>query len=194
MSAVDTFTIMWQRLDMPGHEVATLRAIESGWLLAGTVLVAESKRPCRLGYVIRCHSDWQTSRVDIQGEIGSGPVRLELTRNVDGEWNANGQPVASVAGCLDVDLGFSPVTNMLPIRRLRLGVGGHAGVRAAWVRFPELTVEPLEQVYTRLSSDRYLYESAGGKFRRELTVDQDGFVMEYPGLWRVESRSSDVTG
>lgn len=184
-------TIMWQRLDVPGHEVATLRPTDGGWLLEGTVLVANEGRPCRLVYMIHCDGEWRTSRVDVHGEIGNARVRLELTRDSGGEWNANGQRIANVAGCVDVDLGFSPATNLLPIRRLGLAVGEQASVRAAWVRFPELTLEPLEQVYTRLSPDRYLYESAGGTFRRELVVDQTGFVVEYPMLWRTVCRSGD---
>ena len=62
-------------------------------------------------------------------------------------------------------------------------MGASADVRAAWVRFPELAIELLEQRYTRLAAHRYLYESAGGTFRRELTVDDHGFVVDYPGLW-----------
>jgi hypothetical protein len=38
-------------------------------------------------------------------------------------------------GCLDIDLGFSPSTNLLPIRRLTLAVGEAATVRAAWLPF-----------------------------------------------------------
>ncbi|HUR00807.1 MAG TPA: putative glycolipid-binding domain-containing protein [Gemmatimonadaceae bacterium] len=188
-----SIAMMWQRLDAPGHEVATLRPLEGGWLLEGTVLVANEERPCRLVYVIRCDFEWRTSRVEVHGEIGNASVRLELTRSTDSEWNANGQHMRNVAGCLDIDLGFTPATNLLPIRRLRLGVGDQAGVRAAWVRFPELTLEPLDQVYTRLSTERYLYESAGGAFRRELTVDEHGFVLEYPKLWRAVCHSAEQT-
>lgn len=183
--------IMWERLDVPGHEVATLRPIEGGRQLEGTVLVANEERPCRLVYVIHCDGEWHTSRVDIHGEIGNAPVRLGLTRSAGSEWSVNGKRIAKVAGCIDVDLGFSPATNLLPIRRLRLEPGERARVRAAWVRFAELTVEPLEQAYTCLAPARYLYESAGGTFRRELTVDQSGFVVEYPELWRAVCRSGD---
>jgi hypothetical protein len=91
-----------------------------------------------------------------------------------------------VAGCIDLDLNFSPSTNLLPVRRLGLSVGQRAGVNAAWLRFPSFTLEPLEQVYQRLSEDTYRYESAGGRFTRELSVNQAGFVTHYPGFWQVE--------
>jgi hypothetical protein len=124
----------------------------------------------------------------LTGQIGNKPVEISIKR--DGEnWTANGVDIPAVAGCLDVDLGFSPATNLLPIRRLGLKVGESAAVRAAWVHFPELTVQLLEQTYTRLADDKYRYESGGGSFRRELKVDDKGFVLEYPDLWYAESRT-----
>jgi hypothetical protein len=99
--------------------------------------------------------------------------------------------VPALQGCTDVDLGFSPSTNLLPVRRLGLAIGARAPVRAAWVRFPELTLEVLEQAYTRVSATTYLYESAGGAFRRELTVNSAGFVLEYPDFWRAEAVTTD---
>ena len=103
--------------------------------------------------------------------------RLELDPDSD-KW---------IQGAIDVDLGFTPSTNLLPIRRLNLQIGESREVRAAWVKFPDLTLEPLDQKYTRLQADKYLYESAGGKFRRELTVDDYGFVLEYPDFWKAET-------
>ena len=60
-------------------------------------------------------------------------------------------------------------------------MGARAAVRAAWVRFPTLAPELLEQTYTRLAADRYRYESAGGGFRRDLTVSDDGWVTNWLG-------------
>jgi hypothetical protein len=41
---------------------------------------------------------------------------------------------------------FSPSTNLLPIRRLNLGVGQAAKVQAAWLRFLGFTLESLPPV------------------------------------------------
>jgi hypothetical protein len=46
-----------------------------------------------------------------------------------------------MAGCVNIDLNFSPSTNLLPIRRLDLSVGASAIVRAAWLRFPGMNVQ-----------------------------------------------------
>jgi hypothetical protein len=191
-AAERSHVILWRRLDLPGHEAAALRPIHDGWRLSGVAVLVESNRPCRLEYAITCDAEWQTLRCVVSGFVGAVPVALDLVRAVSGAWRSNGALVRELEGCDDVDLGFSPSTNLLPIRRLRLAVGASAPVRAAWVRFPELTTEVLEQTYTRLAPDRYLYESAGGTFRRELTVDATGLVLDYPGLWIAEGRADGV--
>lgn len=185
-----THSVMWARLDLPGSEVAELRAEGAGWMLSGLVLVAHGGRPCRLEYRIECDAAWRTRIARIRGYLGAERVSVDLFRSDHDSWAVNGAIVPALHGCIDIDLGFSPSTNLLPIRRLNLRVGDRAAVRAAWVRFPELTVEVLEQEYARASEETYVYESAGGTFRRELTVNAAGFVTEYPGLWRAAAAAS----
>ena len=75
-------------------------------------------------------------------------------------WMVNGMDVAEVSGAEDIDLSFSPATNLLPIRRLALKVGDSATISAAWVRFPEFRLELLEQTYTRLDDAGRAFEEA----------------------------------
>jgi len=90
-------------------------------------------------------------------------------------------------GYVDVDLGFTPSTNTLPIQRLCLPIQGKAEITCAWIRYPSLAFEPLVQRYTRLSTSGYLYES--GAFRAELEVDESGLVQAYQGGWKVVAQS-----
>jgi hypothetical protein len=106
---------------------------------------------------------------------------MVLERDPKGNWTVDGSAARSLKGCTDVDLGCSPSTNTLPIRRLRLAIGASATIRAAWVRFPELTVVKADQAYTRL--DEFTYRYASGDFASELTVDDDGLVASY-AVWR----------
>jgi len=108
------------------------------------------------------------------GEAGAGSEPLAAPAT---------EEIASIAGCLDLDLAFSPSTNILPLRRLGLGAGESGEATAAWVRFPDLSVEPLPQRYTRLDERRVRYESRGGAFTAELEVDDLGLVVRYPPFW-----------
>lgn len=65
-------------------------------------------------------------------------------------------------------------------------MGQSAPVRAAWLRFPELSLEPLDQRYGRSAEGTYVYESRGGQFRAELAVNDVGFVTRYAGFWEAE--------
>ena len=122
----------------------------------------------------------------VSGWVGHENVTLELTVDAHYRWVMNGVAKHAVEGCVDLDLNFSPSTNLLPIRRLSLEVGEQADVMAAWLRFPSLDLEPLSQVYERLDEFKYRYSSRGGAFVAELTVNKVGFVTVYPKLWEVE--------
>lgn len=176
-------TILWRRVDRPGHESARLSRSVEGWTLAGTAVFAHEGQPCRLDYRIACDEAWRTRSAEVRGWVGD--VDVDVTIEVDGRggWRLNGAECPQVEGCIDVDLNFSPSTNLLPIRRLSLAVGAESEVRAAWLRFPSFTLEPLPQVYRRLSEDVYRYESAGRAFVRDLTVDAAGFIALYPGFF-----------
>ncbi|HEY8258633.1 MAG TPA: putative glycolipid-binding domain-containing protein [Gemmatimonadales bacterium] len=175
--------ILWRRLDQPGHEAARVIFHEPFWHLSGTAVFAHQGQPCRLEYLVACSSGWQTLHAKIAGWVGKTCVRVDLTADANQRWRINGRECPSVNGCIDLDLAFSPATNMLPIRRLGLSVGEAAEVTAAWLRFPELTLQPLSQVYRHVAHHRYRYEAFGGTFTAELDVSDAGMVLRYPELW-----------
>ncbi len=80
-----------------------------------------------------------------------------------------------------VDLGFSPLTNTLPIVQDRLQHGG--GPRnyvMALVEVPSLEVSMSTQRYEPIGPDSVRFRS--GDFEAVLELDEDGFVVRYPGL------------
>jgi hypothetical protein len=176
-------SILWRRLDQPGHESARLTRHEGGWRLTGTAVFAHRRQPCRLDYQVTCDAVWQTLSGKVEGWVGEKVVEIEISVDPQRHWLLNGEECPQVRGCNDIDLNFSPSTNLLPIRRLGLEVGQGAGVRAAWLRFPSFTLEPLKQYYTRIDEAIYRYESAGGRFVTELNVSEAGFIAQYPGFW-----------
>ena len=178
-------SIIWRRLDKPGHESARLFWLDSKWQLAGTAVFADKQQPCRLDYVLQCDSQWQTLSGKVAGWVGNEVVELEVLVDSNRRWRLNGEDCAEVNGCIDLDLNFSPLTNLLPIRRLNLAVGQQASVTAAWLRFPSFHLEPLGQMYRRVGASSYHYESAEGSFVAELEVDDVSFVTRYGDLWRV---------
>jgi hypothetical protein len=176
-------TVLWRRLDRPGHEAARLVFHAPFWQLSGTAVWADAGEVCRIEYQVTCEHGWATLHADLSGWAGSRRITRAISVSPQRRWRVDGRECAAVEGCVDLDLSFSPATNLLAIRRLALPVGGSGQARAAWLRFPEGTLEPLDQVYRRTEPERYHYESGGGAFTAELEVDPSGFVIRYPGLW-----------
>lgn len=183
ISVAGDASVLWRNLSRAGHDSAYLHHDGSLWHLKGTAVFIADKDACRLGYSIVCDSSWKTRACHVDGWIGSRHVDVRISVDAESRWERDGEVIPAVAGAIDIDLNFSPATNLLPIRRLNLEPGESATVHAAWLRFPSLKLEPLEQTYTRTAEDRYLYRSRGGAFTAELIVDHVGFVKLYPGGW-----------
>jgi uncharacterized protein len=180
-------TILWRRLDEPGHEAARLVHHAPFWQLGGTAVFAESGRSCRLEYQVVCDAGWRTLHARVAGWIGPDPVKLEVYTDSARRWSVNGREEPAVAGCVDIDLAFSPSTNTIPIRRLSLNQGERAEVRSAWLRFPQLTLEPLVQSYQRTGEFTYHYESPTQDFVTDIEVGPGGLVRHYPTLWEEQA-------
>lgn len=182
-------TILWRSVGPTGSEYFGLWRDGDGWQLRGTVVAALDGQPARVRYGVICDAAWRTMAVHVALRTGSGETPLHLTADGEGNWRRSGSEETSVLGCLDIDLAITPATNTLPIRRLNLDAGETRSVTAAWLRFPELTLQPLDQTYERLNGTRYRYTSATG-FSADLEVDDLGVVTRYGNLWE---RAADAT-
>jgi hypothetical protein len=173
-----TRRVSWRRSDdaqVDEHCAITIR--DGGLSLVGTVLGAENGIPVRVEYRVLADAAGNTTAVHVRDLRGFIQRTLTLERDAKGNWLVNGVADRALRGCTDVDLGCSPSTNTLPVRRLQLATGRSKTIRAAWVRFPELTVEKVQQTYQRLDQGTYQY--AAQSFESELSVDDDGVVTRY---------------
>ncbi|MBA2521390.1 MAG: putative glycolipid-binding domain-containing protein [Chloroflexia bacterium] len=184
--------VLWQSLTGPGTDWCELSQIGDSWRLAGTVQTVAGAVPAAIDYEVDVDVEWRTRRVMVEATIGSAAsIELGFRVNERGQWYPERYPDAAASwvhpaeltGLADIDLAFTPATNILPIRRLQPAIGETVAVTAAWLRFPELIVEPLPQTYHRLDDRRYHYESGGGEFTAELLVDDWGLVVHYEGLF-----------
>jgi hypothetical protein len=190
----------WQRLDTVGAEQVSFDD-RRGFAARG-VQIAVDPVPYSCRYEVVTNERWETVRFDVTAE-GAGWLRTVRLERAAGRWRvttaeqgdldaalrAAGHPAAPLPGCedpdrlvdaLDVDLTGSPLTNTLPLRRLGLA-GAKATVTVAWVVLPGLAVLPADQSYA-VDGERVRFSSAG--FEADLLVDDESYVVHYPGLAR----------
>ena len=177
-------SLIWRALDGSSMEHCEFRQpVPQHIHLDGMVISVHDTMPFRAFYMVECDQHWHTRLV----RIGYSSAMLELLVR-DGRWfqvtrhpNPNECELLELEGCVDVDLGLTPATNTLPIRRLNLEIGQAAHVTAAWVKFPSLKIAPLQQRYERLSERTYKYSSPS--FETTLEVDEFGLVVRYENGW-----------
>lgn len=169
---------VWHGIETPSVERLELTDTPDGVLARSTVETPGEQYE----YEVTLGPDWVLRALFVRTMRRA----LDLRRDPAGSWSLYGEPHPDLADAVDVDLSFSPFTNTLPIRRLALDVGDSAEIVTAYVEAETLAVTPDPQRYTRLTEDRYVYESLDSDFRRTITVDTHGLVVAYPGLYRRE--------
>ena len=112
-------SILWRRLDRPGHEAARLLFQDPAWQLAGTAVFARDGEACCLDYVVMCDRAWRTTSAQVRGWLGDETIELDLAIDPARRWRLNGTEWPSVAGCLAGTTDWSPGRCPL-LRHLRL--------------------------------------------------------------------------
>jgi uncharacterized protein len=174
---------LWRWLQGAGLERFEFLRSGNGWIMRGTIVTLADDVATEAKYELACDDSFRTTRAQVSVREPGTERSLHIEAE-NGRWYENGRENPNVKGAIDIDLGWSPSTNTLPIRRLKLQIGQSSGeFHAAWVRFPELVLEPLAQEYLRLSDHLYRYSSRSGAFSADLLVDEHGVVLNYQGFW-----------
>ncbi|QIS08162.1 MULTISPECIES: putative glycolipid-binding domain-containing protein [Nocardia] len=125
-----------------------------------------------------------TKRLSLRSTTaGAGERHASIARDEENYWlvDAGGTHVRSTfAGALDVDVVLSPFFNTLPIRRLSL----HKAVEdvvvpVVYVRLPDLLVQEASLTYSSAAEGISVLSPVSNA---TVTVDSDGFLLDYPGL------------
>jgi hypothetical protein len=177
-------SIAWRRLDLDdGLGAARVSAVADGFAADGCDVVVDGERLWWVTWGVDLHGDWRTRSFAAAAGGPEGERDLTLVADRSGSWKREGEPAPELEGCTDVDIVSTPFTNTLPIRRLGLGVGESADIRAAWVDVPSLELAVSSQRYTRLEPkegvDRYRFVALDSGVAYILTVDDDGIVIDY---------------
>jgi len=183
---VTVASILWRRLDTPGHDACHLEDGDADRVLEGMAVFREKGLPASLSYRVACDAGWHTQRGRVRGWLGGRSIDFGIVRTSGGAWTLNGEVVPDLVDCVDLDLGFTPATNLSQLRRAGLAEGQAADVSVAWLDVSGGTLEVLPQRYERRSETTYWYEAQRFGYAALLEVTPAGFVRRYPGLWEAE--------
>jgi len=167
--------VVWVRQDEPGNDACRFANAEGGYLIDGSSTDAQGNT---LPYRIRARGDGTTRRARIGGKS-----RIFVSRAPDDTWLLNGTPAPAVSGAKDIDLGFTPATLTLPIRRLKLGIGDDAEIMVARLNLEKERLTPLHLVFRRTAENEYECLNAYTGKTSHLLVDGHGIIQSLTGVW-----------
>jgi len=177
----------WEAWENDGLEHCVMRETHEGVTLEGVVVGA---RGSLYGGYYRVATDARFFTREVLVRYAGG-YSLHVSVDDQGRWYDyhSKREIEELWGCHDVDIGITPATNMLPIKRLKLQHDRSADIIAAYVPLPDQIEKeffpiPARQRYTRLGKKRYRYEGLFRDFKADLDFDQVGLVLDYPGTFR----------
>lgn len=175
-------TLRWVPLDETGLEHLEVRETSYGIVAQGTIIGTFEHNEFGCRYEVTLDPDWTFRHLVLEKTDGNV---LILKHDGKGRWErSTGDELPAFNGCIDIDIGATPFTNTLPIRRTRLEPNKPKRFRMAWIPLDTLIPFVDQQIYTRLDDSRVHYQAADGSFETTITIDEDGFVRDYPGLFR----------
>jgi uncharacterized protein len=124
-----------------------------------------------------------TKRLGMTATLAERERQLVVARDDENVWlitDHHGDSRAAYEGALDVDVVYSPFFNTLPIRRI--GLHEHADsitVPTVYVNLPEMSVAAAMVSYSNIGDGMKVHSPVS---ETTLTVDADGFIVDYPGL------------
>lgn len=178
-------SIFWQTKHSSGYEALYFHEEKDGFSADSVVLGSHEGQIFRLHYRIYIDSTWRVSSLHIRDVLHSSGYKI----SADGKQKWSRSDVMfddderDFAGCTDIDISCTPFTNTLPIRRLNLEVGQSAEIKVLYVDCPQIRFDVSRQKYERLSELQYRFTSLETDFTAIITVDEDGFVTDYPELF-----------
>ena len=155
----------------------------------GRIVAAATEKnpPFSASYDLVTDETGATKRLSMSVTLAERDRQLSIARDEENMWlitDHQGQTRAAYEGALDVDVVFSPFFNALPIRRMGLSQRVESvTVPVVYVSLPDLTVKQASISYSSSgpsSGDGIKLHSPVAD--TTITVDADGFIVDYPGL------------
>ena len=175
--------LLWTGREYYSLENCVVDVGKEGSITNSTIVGLYEGSLYQVGYTIKTNSDWQTTSVELNTQVYDKRKVYRFESDGNGKWTSDGKACPEFDKCVDVDIPLTPFTNTLPLKRLKLSVGQSQDITVLYFDILARKFSLVRQKYQRLSERQYKYENIPNDFEAVITVDQDCFVVDYPGLF-----------
>jgi len=179
-------SMLWQRIDVPGHDTCRLEQSGTNWNLEGTAVFGHRDGAASINYSVQCDVRWEALSGQVRGILGNRNIDYVITRRGK-DWKLNGGTIPGLEHLVDLDFGFTPATNFQQLHRVSITQNEAIELPVVWLDVEAGTLTELPQIYERRNEMTFWYEAPSVGYKGLLELAPNGFIRRYPDLWEAES-------
>lgn len=176
--------IIWKGRNDESLENCNVLTNDEGFEVNSTVSITLDETICDIGYFIQTGKNWKSRYCKITSCEDENTKTLELRRLPENRWEINGKHDRAFDGCDAIDISITPFPNTLIINRKAMEQEESFEVKMIYIDAIKMECEPIDARYTKLTDREYEYENLTTGFNVVLDVDEEGFVVNYPGFFK----------
>jgi hypothetical protein len=180
---MDTKKIVWQSNLLHTTEMLSIDSADE-YRVKSLIIGAVKDVPVQVSYELIIDHNWYITSVAIEVEAEKR-FNFFMERN-NGKWyDQQGKYYPDLDNATDIDISLTPFTNTLPIKRLKLMEGKTAAITVVYFDLLNDTFIPMKQHYTNMGNYLYKYENIHTGFTSVIQTNEEGLVVDYPGIWQM---------
>ena len=176
-------SILWRRLDAPGHDACRLERRGLRWLVSGAAAFRHATGPASVEYSLLVDRDWRTSQGRVKGAIGERAIDIRISREENG-WRLNRRARRRLSPSRRSRFRLHAGDELHPVETRRRCP---PALRCGFPSPGSISSWPACQSWNRSTNAAAKANSCMPR-RRSTTgpcseLDASGFIRRYPGLW-----------
>lgn len=177
-------TITWDGIEYNSAENCTIHVLP-GSIEVNSVITGNYKGDVyQVDYKIRLDITWQVKECLINSKVNNTARSWLLHKDTGGGWQLSNELLPGTENCFDIDITVTPFTNSLPINRLQLQKNEPCEISVIYFDILVNDVRIVKQRYERLSAKSIHFQNVPNDFEANIEIDENGLVVNYPGLFR----------
>lgn len=171
-----SYRIRWENLATKNVEELRLD-VERKDIYAESDLLSES-----MFYTVHFTNDWKLDDFELHVENGD---LFRIQRQQNGMWvdRTTKKVLEQFFGFEYFDLSITPLTHIMPLRRLPFEIGKPLTVDVAYFDIASGSYAPRQHTYTKVDGSTFLLNENGEEIT--LKVNEEGFIIEEEGRFKM---------
>ncbi|MEJ5105718.1 putative glycolipid-binding domain-containing protein [Chryseobacterium sp. MYb328] len=175
-------TLIWQGIAFQSLEYFNLTEDDKNFIVESRIIGSYEGKMYTVDYQLIIDLNWNILEFIIESEVNT--VKNKLTgRKLQDEWEINNVINPDFKGFPFIDISLTPFTNTLPINNLQWAENDSQEIKVIYIDILNNLIKPVTQQYTKIDKHTYHYDNLQTDFKADIVVDENGLVVNYPGLF-----------